>query len=177
MESAQSLAEAFVCCPRCGHALEMLADSPRCPACQLTLFRNPCPTTAAILTNERGEILLTRRGRAPFKMMWDFPGGFVVPGETLEAGLQREMQEELHTTAEGLSYLVSLAGEYPYEGIIYPVLDCFFRGVLPRGISFLPDDDVAGYAFFAKADIPWDDLMSDRHRKALTLFFDQAMGG
>lgn len=40
------------------------------------------------------EILLIRRGRPPFKGYWSIPGGKLKHGETLRAGLAREVREE-----------------------------------------------------------------------------------
>ena len=51
---------------------------------------------AAAIYNQRGEILLAQR--PPGKTLaglWEFPGGKVDSGETPEAALARELQEEL----------------------------------------------------------------------------------
>lgn len=41
-----------------------------------------------------GEILLVRRAVPEGRLMWQFPGGAVEPGETLERAAQREVSEE-----------------------------------------------------------------------------------
>jgi 8-oxo-dGTP diphosphatase len=51
--------------------------------------------TAAILI-ENGRVLIARRKPGASQAgMWEFPGGKVQPGESPEAGLKREIREEL----------------------------------------------------------------------------------
>jgi 8-oxo-dGTP diphosphatase len=49
---------------------------------------------AAVVWNDRHEILLIRRAKEPRKGQWSLPGGKVEFGETLEDGLRREIREE-----------------------------------------------------------------------------------
>jgi 8-oxo-dGTP diphosphatase len=52
--------------------------------------------TCAVIRNEENEVLIVQRGEAtdhPFK--WEFPGGKVIPGETEEECIIREVKEEL----------------------------------------------------------------------------------
>ena len=54
---------------------------------------------AALIRND-GKLLVCQRKRGTsFAMMWEFPGGKVKPGETLEQALVRELEEELGTKA------------------------------------------------------------------------------
>jgi mutator protein MutT len=57
-------------------------------------------TVVAALIRDDGKLLVCQRRRGTsFAMMWEFPGGKVKPGETLEQALVRELDEELGTKA------------------------------------------------------------------------------
>lgn len=50
-----------------------------------------------IMYNENNQILLGKRhSKGPYPNIWEFPGGKLEQGETLEECLQREWQEELN---------------------------------------------------------------------------------
>jgi len=57
-----------------------------------------------ILTMAAGElqVLLVRRGEAPFEGMWAIPGGFKRPTETLDDAAKRELTEETGVDAASL---------------------------------------------------------------------------
>jgi ADP-ribose pyrophosphatase YjhB (NUDIX family) len=52
----------------------------------------------AVVKDERGRLLLVKRGHDPGAGLWSLPGGRVEPGETDAEALVREMREETGLT-------------------------------------------------------------------------------
>ena len=53
-------------------------------------------SVAALITNEKGEILLVN---SPWRG-WEYPGGLIEPGETFQEALHREIREEAGVEVE-----------------------------------------------------------------------------
>jgi 8-oxo-dGTP diphosphatase len=69
---------------------------------------------SAAVVEQDGAFLLTRRASdAHLGDRWEFPGGKVEPGETLEASLVREIQEELGCGLEVGPLLLTSRHAYP----------------------------------------------------------------
>jgi len=63
-----------------------LKDSRRYP-------RRPIVGVGALIFR-RGRILMAQRGKEPLKGVWSLPGGALEVGESLDAGVRREVMEE-----------------------------------------------------------------------------------
>lgn len=67
---------------------------------------------AAIILHE-GRAFATQRGYGEFKDGWEFPGGKVEDGESLQNALIREIREELDTEIEVGKLLDTVEYDYP----------------------------------------------------------------
>jgi 8-oxo-dGTP diphosphatase len=67
---------------------------------------------AAVLHSD-GEYFATQRGYGEFEGMWEFPGGKIEPGESREAALKREIQEELGIDISIGELLCTTEYDYP----------------------------------------------------------------
>jgi 8-oxo-dGTP diphosphatase len=73
---------------------------------------------AGVLTDARGRVLLMQRlPGTHLAGTWEFPGGKLEAGEDIEAGLKRELREELDIDAHGFGPLISLPWRYPEKDI------------------------------------------------------------
>ena len=74
-------------------ALESALDSP------LATPRTPVDVAVGVLVDGQGRFLLTSRPAGKvYAGYWEFPGGKLEAGETVEQALRRELQEELGIT-------------------------------------------------------------------------------
>jgi 8-oxo-dGTP diphosphatase len=57
-------------------------------------------SVVAVILDDEGQVLLTRRNVAPFKGEWVMPGGKIDLGEPIVKALQREVMEEVGLKVE-----------------------------------------------------------------------------
>ncbi len=85
---------------------------------------------AAVIRNERGEVLLTRRPEGRHMAgLWEFPGGKLRAGEAPARGLERELAEELDIAVE-VGERVATA-DHLEPGLVIRLL--FFAAVITGG--------------------------------------------
>jgi NAD+ diphosphatase len=101
-------------CPRCARQLSTREDGGRarsaCPdaACGFVFYDNPLPVVAALVEHQ-GKVLLVRNQGWPEKW-FGLVTGFLERDETPEAGVLRELKEELGLAGE----VVRLIGVYAF---------------------------------------------------------------
>jgi mutator protein MutT len=161
--------EKFTHCPICGSKLFEISGerSRHCSDCGFTYYANASASTAAIITNSKGEILLTTRAFEPAKGKLDLPGGFVDMNETAEEALIRELKEELNIDVRNPQYLFSIPNEYNFSGITVHTLDMFFKIEVNDDIQIQTNDDVASAQFYDLKIVNTEDIGLNSIKKAI----------
>jgi 8-oxo-dGTP diphosphatase len=106
---------------------------------------------AAVLRDRRGRVLLARRtaGR-DLAGAWEFPGGKVEPGESAEAALARELDEELGIRIGASVPLIRVPQAYADKRIVLDVRTVASYAGIARGrekqaLAWTPEDKLATY--------------------------------
>ena len=77
--------------------------------------REPVDVAVGVLIDSEGRFLITSRPAGKvYAGHWEFPGGKVEPGESVEAALQRELHEELGITIGAALRWKSTLHDYPH---------------------------------------------------------------
>jgi len=162
-------------CPRCGSKRFPAVDfkSFKCEDCGFHFFINSAAAVAALIVNDKNELLLTYRAFEPCKGMLDLPGGFIDPEEAAEEALRREVKEELDLEVVEMRYLGSFPNEYIFSGYSVFTTDLGFICKVKDFSSISSSDDVAGYQFFAFKDIDYDAISSPSIRHLVKLYAQQ----
>lgn len=79
----------------------------------------------AVIWNDQGQILIDRRRQSGLLGgLWEFPGGKVETGETVEACIQREIQEELGIEVAVGDHLITVDHTYTHFRVTLTVHHC-----------------------------------------------------
>jgi ADP-ribose pyrophosphatase YjhB (NUDIX family) len=144
----------FQFCPRCGREGPRLSRgrSLRCEHCGFLFYFNSAAAAGAFIRH--GEhLVLCVRAKDPAQGMLDLPGGFIEFDESIEAGLRREILEELNLETADYTYLVSAPNDYVYAGVHYKTTDIFFLCEAPDLGPIRAADDVGDYLLLRPSEL------------------------
>jgi 8-oxo-dGTP diphosphatase len=89
-----------------------------------------------VIWNDTGKILIDRRlPQGAMGGLWEFPGGKVEPGETVEDCIQREIQEELGIEVEVGDCLITIDHTYTHLRVTLTVHHCRYLAGVPQPIE------------------------------------------
>lgn len=108
---------------------------------------------AAVIRGTDGKVLIARRADEQHQGgLWEFPGGKVEPGETVEAGLARELKEELGIEVVAARPLIKIRHDYPDKQVLLDVWEVSSFTGLPHGaegqpLAWVSNRELPGYDF------------------------------
>lgn len=123
---------------------------------------------AVALIDRDGRVLLAQRPEGKSMAgLWEFPGGKVEPGETPEACLIRELEEELgiETWASCLAPLTFASHAYEDFHLLMPLYACrkwdgFVQGREGQALKWVKSQDLRNYPM-PPADVPLVAMLRD----------------
>src|SRR5690348_15634099 len=91
---------------------------------------------AAAIIHRDQHILLTKRpANVHLPNLWQFPGGKVKAGETLEAALRRELRAELDIDAHVIDEVFTTTHHYPTKSVELHFFNCTIASGEPRAVE------------------------------------------
>lgn len=115
----------------------------------------------AVVVHE-GKILIAQRKKGKHQeFMWEFPGGKLEKGETLEECVTREFKEEFEKEIKVGKFFMDYSYEYPEKGVFH--LNAFWASCDSFEIPFLHEHENAAWIkideldkyTFCPADMPF----------------------
>ncbi len=163
----------LIYCQECGEKLDNVKvdgrERMKCNSCEKIAYENPVPATAAVLFNDKEELLLVKRNVEPKNGEWCLPGGFTEIGETPAECCLRELEEETGLTGSIGRIIGSVPGVNPfYKSVLVTGFSISkFSGELKAG----DDSDEAG--FFELSNSP--EIAFKSHRELLKTYVDKEL--
>ncbi len=106
-----------------------------------------------VVLNGHGEILISRRHLDSHQGgLWEFPGGKVESGESVQTALARELEEELGIVVETARALIEVSHDYGDKHVLLDVwvVESFSgaaEGREGQPLAWCPPGDLARYEF------------------------------
>lgn len=90
----------------------------------------------AVLWNAQQQILIDRRRmQGTMGGLWEFPGGKLEPGETVEDCIKREIREELGIEVEVGKHLITIEHTYTHLRVTLTVHHCYHIAGVPQPLE------------------------------------------
>ena len=121
-----------------------------CQGCSTIMYRNPLPVAAAVVLNERREVLLIKRKREPREGLWCLPMGFAEMNETIGRAALRELREETGISGSVTRLLSADSMRIPPYGDLLVIT---FE-IEKTGGEERPGDDAADLGYFTTGHLP-----------------------
>ena len=144
-------------CPQCGADVQPEDAKVECGECGFVTYANSKPTASALVVDDDGRVMLSRRARDPFAGKWDLPGGFLEEGEHPVDCLHRELREEAGIALRDLDFVGIFMDRYGEGSRDVATLNLYWSARIAEGTPE-PADDVAEFRFFAPDEIPREEL-------------------
>ena len=127
----------------------------------------------AAVVNSSGEVLVSQRQPGThLGGYWEFPGGKLEQGESIEAALHRELQEELDITPVSVRPLIRARYHYPEKSVLLDVWKVESFSGHPRGVEGQRIEwravSALDHTVFPPADIPIINALSLPGRYLIT---------
>ncbi len=157
-------------CPQCGSVGYQFRDDTHwfCPVCLFTYYHNVA-TSASVIVEIDGAIMMLERNINPGKGLYSLPGGFVGNGERAEEAAARECREETGLIPVDLTYVGSWPNEYVYRNVAYRTCDFYFVARVEGGLSglALEPSEVAGLRLVSPESVDSAPIAFESHRLAI----------
>lgn len=128
--------------------------------------------TCGLIWNNSQQLLITKRpDDALLGGLWEFPGGKIEEGETLEACIARELQEELGIVVVVGSLHMRVKHAYTHFKITLHAFNCTLAPDSPpptchecQDLQWVTVDELVNFAFSRADRYIIDDLLESQHR-------------
>jgi 8-oxo-dGTP diphosphatase len=107
------------------------------------------PCVGAVIRDDKGRLLLVKRGHEPGAGLWSLPGGRIEPGETDAEALVREMREETGLEIEPGPLLGTVRRPAGDDAVV----DIRDYAATVTGGTLMADDDAADARWVSAADL------------------------
>ncbi len=159
-------------CPGCGAPVRPEAGHVECGACGFVAYANPKPTASALIADDEGRVMLSKRARDPAAGKWDLPGGFLEEDEHPLDCLHRELREEAGIGLRDTEFVAVFMDRYGDGPRDVSTLNVYYSARIGEGTPE-PSDDVVELRFFALDEIPEDDLAFEHLADVLSAWRQQ----